>query len=185
MQKLRPVSEFHLIFTGPDRTGKTTLINSLLETLKKDSGYKDKYISLRKFSKPDTAIKARLEYMNYISNLFRNKYTIADRCFYDEEIYGPLYRGYMPNYINKLDREFSKLKNSIVIFTTASSIFVWKHWDGIEANGNELEDRVYISSAFDNLFNTLETKRIMINNSKLTKTEALNVLLSFLNKHFK
>ena len=82
------------IFTGCDRSGKTTLAKRLSKELNGE------YIH---FSAPKSLEDGKKEYYNFISSI-NDKTYILDRFYECEDIYAPIYRNYSLNYQDDIEQ---------------------------------------------------------------------------------
>lgn len=166
---IKNIDELHLIFEGADCTGKTTLVNKIID--------RNPCFTKKHFSKPENKFEACIEYMRYfVNNLDGLYYTLADRCFYGEFVYSNVYRGYTTNYVLTFDNIFNQFKNSFLVYTTASKEWVQEHFDGIELNGNEMQNFETIQKFYEYLFRLIDTPIIEINMDEYNKNEAYKYL---------
>lgn len=176
--KLKEVDELHLIFEGVDNVGKSTLIDAFDYFTEQDW-------NIHKFSKPKSREDAKKQYEDYLTNILeKEKFTIADRAFYGEIVYGELFRNYKSEYIFDIDREYAKLKNSFVVLCHAPVDWITKHWDGVELNGGELEKLQKTQEKFFNVVQRSAASVIYINMYKFDNNRegALNYLINRLNE---
>ena len=101
-----------IIVTGVDNTGKTTLVNHLVDKFK-DRGLKqiEKYPTL-----PPTD---GMDWAGWVVNklITKNRFTIADRFYVEEFVYGPLLRGSMcidSNIVRSINTMIMQVKPLII-----------------------------------------------------------------------
>ncbi len=177
--------QLHLIITGADNTGKSTLIKNFINMVENGIDELPPFFIVTKFSKPISEVDAQLTYRKYLDFIQKNNFTIADRCFYDEAVYGKLYRDVDDSYIYELDEKFANTKNSIFILCHADKDWIKERWDGIELNGHELEDIDIIQNKFNEVFKKSKAKKFKIDMSKIPKRSVVLYMLENIKKTLK
>lgn len=160
-------SKYHIIVEGPDNSGKSTLVQRLVEM----APY-DERASVKHFSKPKSKEEAKESYYAWLGFMRVSDRTIADRAFYGEAVYAPLYRGYYPEYLPDLDEQFSKLENAALIVLAPDAGWSKKVWDGVELNGGEFQDAELIRLLFLRVAKKSKAPWLVVN-TEMFEPEAL------------
>ncbi|AEO93574.1 thymidylate kinase [Bacillus phage G] len=96
--------------TGPDGSGKTTIVKKLSEKL----GYPTQH-----FDKPKDMLDAKNQYFSFVDNLAENESKIADRFHEGEWIYAPKLRGYTADYLREFERKVINKHSFLQVFVKA------------------------------------------------------------------
>lgn len=157
-----------IIVEGMDNTGKSTMINRLIEYLARIDGIDaDKKIYVKHLVKPDgendieRATNIDITNFNLATFLInahkenKYKYIILDRAWYSEYVYGQLYRNRQEHEIRKRIQTIEEYLNNyffkhidtvsfhLLIFLATDPNFYIKHEDGQSLSiGNEQRDLI-------------------------------------------
>ena len=190
-----------IIVEGMDNTGKSTMINRLIEYLARIDGIDaDKKIYVKHLVKPDgendieRATNIDITNFNLATFLInahkenKYKYIILDRAWYSEYVYGQLYRNRQEHEIRKRIQTIEEYLNNyffkhidtvsfhLLIFLATDPNFYIKHEDGQSLSiGNEQRELIIKEmSLFTNIayMANVENKGIiLVNNGSEFLTE--------------
>jgi GTPase SAR1 family protein len=114
-----------IIVSGPDNSGKTTLVQHLVKEMGLTNLAKCQYLPLWLHHK---------EYAAWVVDTLKNstKFDIVDRCYIDELVYGPIMRGCvcfksLEKYV--IDRELAHVKPLIIITNPGDSKILESYGD--------------------------------------------------------
>ena len=190
-----------IIVEGMDNTGKSTMINRLIEYLARIDGIDaDKKIYVKHLVKPDgendieRATNIDITNFNLATFLInahkenKYKYIILDRAWYSEYVYGQLYRNRQEHEIRKRIQTIEEYLNNyffkhidtvsfhLLIFLATDPNFYIKHEDGQSLSiGNEQRDLIIKEmSLFTNIAYMAKVENkgiILVNNGSEFLTE--------------
>ena len=185
-----------LIIEGPDNTGKTTLINRLMEQ------YNDVYyIHCSKPKETDPILCAIAQKNSFqkitdkINDLWEcnicPELVILNRAWYGEYVYGCLYRGNGEEYVEQMIKELEEylphnMPVRIVLMTAENPEFLVKNEDGQSLSEGKKESIQIEINRFNYIINKSELphKTICIHDKKgefKSKDEIYNTVIKFLN----
>lgn len=168
-----------VIFTGCDRSGKTTLtqafINYAQQFINKDDDITD--IEYKHFYVPSSKEEAEKEYFDYINNVQDNKLYILDRFYESEYVYAPIYRNYSIDYLEAIEELLNK-KNTLFVYMQTPLNTIRKR---VNQQGDEyidIKDVQKICSNFEEFFAKTSVPYITISGDyKLSQQERLLELI--------
>ena len=190
-----------IIVEGMDNTGKSTMINRLIEYLARIDGIDaDKKIYVKHLVKPDgendieRATNIDITNFNLATFLInahkenKYKYIILDRAWYSEYVYGQLYRNRQEHEIRKRIQTIEEYLNNyffkhidtvsfhLLIFLATDPNFYIKHEDGQSLSiGNEQRELIIKEmSLFTNIAYMAKVENkgiILVNNGSEFLTE--------------
>lgn len=96
--------------TGPDGSGKSTLVSELSKKL----GYPTKH-----FDKPKDMEDGKNQYFSFIDNLKENESMLTDRFHEGEWIYAPKLRGYTADYLREFETKLINKHSFLQVFVRA------------------------------------------------------------------
>ena len=126
----------NLIIEGCDCVGKTSIIK---EFIKLNPEYK-----MIHCSNPKTMEDGRIQYIGIVNRLQHEDNLIYDRALLGECVYGPMFRGYYPEYMRDLEKEIPL--NTNLILVTCHPDEIKKRFDGefiIESDIPKIQDNFF------------------------------------------
>jgi len=159
------------IIEGCDCTGKTSLINSLLNFFKENKVY----APVVKFSAPVDPKQYEGVAHNWL-NMAENMVEpiIFDRFVFSERVYGPIFRKSYPIYMDEVEKQLPS--SFVLVLVEASPENVKKRFDGEFIDEEQIEEILF---RYGKEFSLSPMKnKILINTDKLTPYEAAKYLIA-------
>lgn len=148
-----------IIFTGCDRSGKTTLARAYYNyQLKRNSNIE--YIH---FIAPKTQSEAKEKYFNFINTANLNKLYILDRFYESEYVYAPIYRNYHIDYLEEIEQLLSQKQKALFIYVRTPLQVIQNRLEHIGDDYINIKDINIICSNYEQFFDMTSIPFITIN----------------------
>jgi thymidylate kinase len=166
----------NLIIEGPDRAGKTTVINALM---KKYPQYK--YVHCGEAESDDK----QQWYKNFFYrslDAFKAGSHIFDRFHLGELVYGKMYRKYDITYCYDLEQNIRNCSDTLLVVLHADSRLIQRRWDGKGIMPISDIDNVIIE--FIRAYCCSILKKIIIDATYMTPDDVVKVIERKIDKEF-
>lgn len=176
-----------LIISGCDRTGKTTLCNSLKNYLNENftkmliSNFCNE-IEYKHFSAPKTKEEGYNTFTNFLNSIKDNVFYIIDRFYECENIYAPIYRNYIINYNQELDKTLRNKHKVLFIYVKSDLDIIKQRITDIGDDYININDIEQIYNNYEKYMQTIQLPYITLNNNSFTDLQNnINLIIKYIN----
>ena len=168
-----------VIFTGCDRSGKTTLTNAFIEYSKKLS----LDVEYKHFCVPTSPEQAKQEYFDYINSVDNDKLYVLDRFYESEYVYAPIYRNYSMDYLQEIEQLLNQ-KDVLFVYMQTPFTTIYNRLQELGDEYIDINDIQKICNSFEMFFATTTIPYITISGdyNLEEQTTILQLIYSYIDK---